>query len=198
MVGIVGSLAALTPSSLSTGIALTLVGPFFVGVIELTALAIAPLFCKPEDIGLASGLLASIRSAGGSVAVTVYSTILSNRLAFTVPRNVGPVAVAAGLPEDQVPALSQAIIKGTFAKFPGLTSSVSEAVTSVLPTAYSQAFQTVYLASFGFGAIAIIGCLFAKDARDLLTDKIERKMHGTTVGQKGEEETGVKLNERHT
>ncbi|KAI0538876.1 fungal trichothecene efflux pump [Xylaria digitata] len=184
MVGLVGSLAALTPTSLNTGIALTLVGPFFVGVIELTALAIAPLFCKPEDIGLASGLLASIRSAGGSIAVTVYSTILSNRLKFTVPNNVGPAAVAAGLPEDQVPALSTAIIGGALAKFPGLTADIAQAVSAVVPTAYSQAFQTVYLASFGFGAIAIIGCLFAKDARDLLTDKVERKMHGATVGKK--------------
>ncbi|KAI0466669.1 fungal trichothecene efflux pump [Xylaria cf. heliscus] len=186
MVGFVGSLAALTPSSKTTGIALTLIGPFFVGVIELTALAIAPLFCKPEDIGLASGLLASIRSAGGSIAVTVYSTILSNRLKFTVPNNIGPVAIAAGLPEDKVPALTSAVLSGTLAKFPGLSDSVLKAVSSVLPTAYSQAFQTVYLASFGFGAIAIVGCLFAKDARDLLTDKVERKMHGATVGKKDE------------
>ncbi|KAI0203560.1 fungal trichothecene efflux pump [Astrocystis sublimbata] len=186
MVGFVGSLAALTPSSKATGIALTLVGPFFVGVIELTALAIAPLFCKPEDIGLASGLLASIRSAGGSIAVTVYSTILSNRLQFTVPNNIGPVAIAAGLPEEQVPALAKAAIGGTLAKFPGLTDPVAKAVSSVLPTAYSQAFQTVYLASFGFGAIAILGCLFAKDARDLLTDKVERKMNVATAGKKSE------------
>lgn len=184
MVGIVGSLAALTPNSLNTGIALTLVGPFFVGVIELTALAIAPLFCKPEDIGLASGLLASIRSAGGSIAVTVYSTILSNRLKFTVPHNVGPAAVAAGLPEDQVPALASAVLAGTVAKFPGLTEAISTAIAPVVKTAYSQAYQTVYLASFGFGAIAIVGCLFAKDARDLLTDKVERKMQGVGTGKK--------------
>ncbi|TGJ82061.1 hypothetical protein E0Z10_g6707 [Xylaria hypoxylon] len=178
MVGFVGSLAALTPASKNTGIALTLIGPFFVGIIELTALSVAPLFCKPEDIGLASGLLASIRSAGGSIAVTVYSTILSNRLKYTVPTNIGPAAVAAGLPEDQVPALATAVISGTLAKFPGLTTDITQAVSAVIPTAYSQAFQTVYLASFGFGAIAIVGCLFAKDARDLLTDKVERKMHG--------------------
>ncbi|KAI1177272.1 fungal trichothecene efflux pump [Nemania sp. FL0916] len=183
MVGFVGSLAALTPSSLNTGIALTLVGPFFVGVIELVALAIAPLFCKPEDIGLASGLLASIRSAGGSIAVTVYSTILSNRLTYTIPHNVGPVAVSAGLPEDQVPALVTAVLGGSLQKFPGLTKPIAQAVTSALPTAYSQAFQTVYLASFGFGAIAIIGCLFAKDARDLLTNKVERKMHGVKTNK---------------
>ncbi|KAI0975287.1 fungal trichothecene efflux pump [Xylaria arbuscula] len=179
MVGLIGSLAALTPSKKATGIALTLVGPFFVGVIELTSLAIAPLFCKPEDIGLASGLLASIRSAGGSIAVTVYTTILSNRLKFTVPQNVGPAAIAAGLPADEVPSLAKAILGGTLAKFPGLTTDVSQAVARVLPTAYTQAFETVYLASFGFGAIAILGCLFAKDAREFLTDKVERKMNGT-------------------
>ncbi|KAI0509092.1 fungal trichothecene efflux pump [Xylaria bambusicola] len=185
MVGFVGSLAALTPTSLNTGIALTLVGPFFVGIIELTALAIAPLFCKPEDIGLASGLLASIRSAGGSIAVTVYSTILSNRLKFTVPHAVGPAAISAGLPEDQVPSLAAAVLGGTLAKFPGLTPEISSAISAVIPNAYSQAYQTVYLASFGFGAIAILGCLFAKDARDLLTDKVERKMTGVKSAEKG-------------
>ncbi|KAK5630424.1 hypothetical protein RRF57_006139 [Xylaria bambusicola] len=184
MVGLVGSLAALTPKSLNTGIALTLVGPFFVGIIELTALAIAPLFCKPEDIGLASGLLASIRSAGGSIAVTVYSTILSNRLKFTVPHAVGPVAISAGLPEEQVPSLAAAILGGTLAKFPGLTPEISSAISAVIPNAFSQAYQTVYLASFGFGAIAILGCLFAKDARDLLTDKVERKMTGVKLTEK--------------
>jgi hypothetical protein len=51
------------------GIAFTIIGPFFVGFIELVSLAVVPLFYKPADIGLASGLLASIRSAGGSIAV---------------------------------------------------------------------------------------------------------------------------------
>ncbi|KAI0127123.1 fungal trichothecene efflux pump-domain-containing protein [Xylariales sp. AK1849] len=178
MVGFVAALASLTPATKNTGIALTILGPFFVGFIELASLALAPLFCEPADIGLASGLLASIRSAGGSVAVAVYSTILSNRLASTVPATIVPVAVAAGLPESQVSSLATAIVGGKLATFPGLTDLIKAAVGAVLPTAYSQAFKTVYLASLGFGAIAIVGCLFSKDAQKHLTDKVERKIVG--------------------
>ncbi|KAK2011951.1 fungal trichothecene efflux pump [Colletotrichum eremochloae] len=176
MVGFVGALASLTPETLNAGIALTILGPFFVGFIELTSLALAPLFCKPSDIGLASGLLASIRSAGGSIAVAVYSSILSNRLSTEIPAAISGPAVAAGLPESQLPDLIKAAVAGKLAAFPGLTSAVKSAVTQELPEAYTKAFETVYLASLGFGAIAIIGCLFAKDAQTRLTDKVERRM----------------------
>jgi len=177
MVGFVAALAALTPETKNTGIALTIIGPFFVGFIELVSLALAPLFCRPADIGLASGLLASIRSAGGSVAVAVYSSILANRLATTLPAAVGPAAIDAGLPSSQVAALVAAAQAGTLAKFPGITPAIQTAVTAAMKIGYTQAYKTVYLASLGFGGIAIIGCLFSKDAQKHLTNKVERKMH---------------------
>ncbi|KAK2061716.1 fungal trichothecene efflux pump [Colletotrichum caudatum] len=176
MVAFVGALASLTPETLNAGIAFTILGPFFVGFIELTSLALAPLFCKPSDIGLASGLLASIRSAGGSIAVAVYTTILSNRLATEIPAAISGPAVAAGLPESRLPGLIKAAMAGKVAAFPGLTDAVKAAVTKVLPDAYAKAFETVYLASLGFGAIAIVGCLFAKDAQEHLTDRVVRRM----------------------
>ncbi|KAK2043428.1 fungal trichothecene efflux pump [Colletotrichum somersetense] len=176
MVAFVGALASLTPETLNAGIAFTILGPFFVGFIELTSLALAPLFCKPSDIGLASGLLASIRSAGGSIAVAVYTSILSNRLATEIPAAISGPAVTAGLPEGQLPGLIKAAMAGKVAAFPGLTDAVKAAVTKVLPDAYTKAFETVYLASLGFGAIAIVGCLFAKDAQEHLTDRVVRRM----------------------
>ncbi|KAI1384229.1 putative siderophore iron transporter [Hypoxylon trugodes] len=182
MVAFVGACASLTPETLNAGIAFTMIGPFFVGVIEVFALALAPLFCRPVDIGLASGLLASIRAAGGSIAVAVYSSILTNRLASTVPANVGPAAIAAGLPAEKVPSLVAAVLSSKLATFPGITPAITQAVAGVLPTAYSQAFKTVYLASLGFGGIAIIGCLFSKDAKKHLTDTVHRKMHGKATG----------------
>ncbi|KAK1771568.1 fungal trichothecene efflux pump [Phialemonium atrogriseum] len=187
MVGFVAALASLTPETKSAGIALTILGPFFVGFIELVSLALAPLYCKPSDIGLASGLLASIRSAGGSIAVAVYSSILTNRLTTTLPDNIGPAATEAGLPSSEVSALVAAVRAGKLATFPGITAAIKEAVERVLPMAYSQAFKTVYLASLGFGAIAIMGSLFSKDAQKHLNDKVERKMH--TVAKTTEEKT---------
>lgn len=68
MTAFIAGLAGLTSANLNVGIALTILGPFCVGVIELSALSLAPLFCKPEDLGLASGLLGTIRSAGASIA----------------------------------------------------------------------------------------------------------------------------------
>ena len=176
MVSFVGALAAMTPDTLEMGIAFTIIGPFFVGVIELLALALAPLFCKPSEIGVASGLLASIRSAGGSIAIAVYTTVLSNRLSTTIPATIAGPAMEAGLDESQVGALAAAAQSGQLAAFPGITDEIIAAVSAVLPNAYSKAFSTVYLASLGFGGIAIIGCLFSKDAQKHLTDKVERRM----------------------
>ncbi|KJR88486.1 siderophore iron transporter [Sporothrix schenckii 1099-18] len=181
MVGFVASLAALTPEKKGMGIALTILGPFFVGFIELTSLALAPLFCRAEDIGLASGLLASIRSAGGSVAVAVYSAILSNRLLTTIPANIGPAVEQAGLPASDVPALLKAYTAGNITSY---SPAVQAAVAVADPIAYTQAFKTVYLASLGFGGIAIIGCLFSKDAQKHLTSKVERKMTTAKTGKK--------------
>lgn len=171
MVAFVVSLASLTPDTKSAGIALTILGPFWVGFIELSSMALAPLFCKPEDIGLASGMLASIRAAGGSIAVAVYETILTNRLSTTLPAVVGAAAVAAGYPESDVATLAAAIKSGTWTTLPGLSDPIKAAITSAIPTAYGQAFKTVYLASLGFGGIAIIGAICTKDATKLLTDK---------------------------
>jgi hypothetical protein len=174
MVAFVAALAGLTPSHKDMGIAFTIIGPFFVGVIELVSLAVAPLFCDAQDIGLASGLLASIRSAGGSVAVTIYTTVLSNRLTSTIPDRVVPAAESAGLDPSMVPDLLAAIKIKDLTDF---SESVQAAVAGAMPNAYADAFRTVYLVSLAFGGIAIVGCFFVKDAKKHLTSKVERKMH---------------------
>jgi hypothetical protein len=171
------------------GIAFTILGPFFVGFIELAALSLAPLFCKAEEIGVSSGMLASIRAAGGSIATAVYTTVLTNRLSDTIPGVVGSAAINAGLPESELPEVLAAVSEGTVATVPGISQSVLAAITEALPTAYSQAFKTVYLASLGFGGIAIIGSLLTKDPQKHLTDRVERRMHGKSIGGHMENES---------
>ncbi len=171
MVGFVAGLAALTPENKSVGIALTILGPLMVGMIEYTCLTLAPLFCRPEDLGLATGIISSIRSAGASIAVSVYTTILTNRLTSTITTNIGSAVVNAGFDTAKVPTLVAAVKAGTWATFPGLTASLKAIIRGQIPTAYGQAFETVYLASLGFGAVAIVGSLLAVDAQPLLTDK---------------------------
>jgi len=180
MVGFIAALAALTPNNKDLGVTFTILGCLCVGYIELAALAIAPLFCAPEDIGLAVSFVGAIRSLGGSIAVTVYTAILNNRLSTTLPAAIGPAAQAAGY-KGALPAIVAAAKAGKLAKLPGVSTELIAAVTAVLPGAYAAAFKTVYLASLGFGGIALIGASLSKDPKKHLTDSVHRKLHGRDI-----------------
>lgn len=125
----------------------------------------------------------SLNIEGGSIAVAVYSTILTNRLAVTIPNVVGSAAIAAGLSTADVPGVIAAVSAGTVAEAPGVTPSILNAIGQAAPIAYSQAFRTVYLASLGFGGIAIVGSLLTVDPGKHLTDKIERRLNGEKTGR---------------
>jgi hypothetical protein len=68
MVGFISALTALTPVTKNMGVAFSVLGCLCVGYIELAALAVAPLFCEAEDIGLAVSFVGAIRSLGGSIS----------------------------------------------------------------------------------------------------------------------------------
>lgn len=46
----------------------TALGGFGVGYLELITLIMCPLYCNPEDIGLASGFLGSAKQVAGTIA----------------------------------------------------------------------------------------------------------------------------------
>ena len=75
------------------------------------------LVCKPRDIGLASGFLASLRQVSSTIATTSYVTILNNRLKFNLSADVVRAATEAGFKKSAVPALFEAIAIGTPAAF---------------------------------------------------------------------------------
>ncbi|CAK7207609.1 hypothetical protein SEUCBS139899_010419 [Sporothrix eucalyptigena] len=176
MAAFVASLAALTPSNLNLGIAMTMLGPFCLGVVEVSALSLAPLFCRPEDLGLASGLLGTIRTGGASIATAIFTSVLSTRKAVTIAAAVTPAAQAAGFDMTNIKTLITAATAGTLAKVPGITPGVIAAVKAVLPGAYAAAFKTVYLVSLAFGGLAVVSSLLTKDAAPYLTKTVSRKL----------------------
>lgn len=50
------------------GVAFSVLGYLCVGYIELAALAVAPLFCEPEDLGLAVSFVGAVIALGGSIS----------------------------------------------------------------------------------------------------------------------------------
>jgi hypothetical protein len=73
-----------------------------VGATNCIGTLIVQLGAKDEDIGLATGLLNSIRGVGGGTGVAIYSSLLNNRIASTWAVEVGDAVVQAGLPTSSV------------------------------------------------------------------------------------------------
>lgn len=63
----IGGMAATTQNTPRLAVALTCLGSIFVGCIEIVALTTVPLCADDKDIGVATGVLGSVRT--GSVSV---------------------------------------------------------------------------------------------------------------------------------
>jgi hypothetical protein len=68
MLAFSASMISLKPGQEAKGVGLMFIACFWLGVIEIVSLALAPLACPTKDIGAATGALGSLRSAGANVA----------------------------------------------------------------------------------------------------------------------------------
>jgi hypothetical protein len=82
------------------------------------------LVVESQDIGLASGVLGSIRACGGSVAQGIYVSVLLNKLAVYLPEFVSPTVLSAGLPSSSLPALFAGITTGNFSDVPSINAKI--------------------------------------------------------------------------
>lgn len=186
-------------------------GGFSVGFLELVHIVMVGLCCEPDDIGLASGLLASIRQVTGTVAgklnpstllatvpnilkthltATIYVVILQNRVPVEMKADVVPAAVANGLPQSSIPLLFEAISSGTAATLdavPGMTSKIEAAVAAATTQAYTSSFKTVYLASISFGVLSVVAALCTQNVEKFMTGQVARQLQGKAQKTDGEE-----------
>lgn len=77
--GLIGGLACLNPGNYNTFIALGILGTFSVGWIDNLVFAGVTLLIEPQDIGLATGVLGSLRALGGAIAQSIYGNVRVRR-----------------------------------------------------------------------------------------------------------------------
>jgi hypothetical protein len=99
------------------------------------------------------------RFAGGSVAISIYQTILTNVQTKEAAKLIPPVAIAAGLPETSVEGLLAALPLGSaaLAEVPGITNDIIAAAAGAFKQSYVVGLRTTCLSSLSFGVIGIIG-----------------------------------------
>lgn len=98
-----------------------------------------------------------------------------------------PAIVAAGLPVTSVKAFLAAAATGkesAFLAVPGISPEIIEAGVVALTQAYAHAFRITWLATLGFGLLAVIAACFSRNLDDKLShDVIRRLGHGFVPGK---------------
>jgi hypothetical protein len=143
------------------------------------------LVIEPQDIGLASGVLGSIRAAGGGIAQALYTSVLNNKLAAYTPRYVTPAALGAGLPASAVPDLLAALKLGNVSGVQGMNEGVEMAVREGVRSAYVHAFRMVFWATVPFSAALVLAACFVPNMEGFLGRQVAKRLQGVVAGNGG-------------
>lgn len=113
----------------------------------------------------------------------MFTTVLSNRLAQTIPAKVPPAVIEAGLPESSVAAFIAALQAGSASAFEsvaGVTPQIIAVGVRAYQEASSAAFKTVFLTTIAFSGVGIILTLVAPNVDHLLSKDVN-----VTVNERG-------------
>lgn len=148
-----------------------------------------------NDIGTAVGLAGCIRNTISTIGTAVYTVILSNRLAQTIPAEVPPALISAGLPESSVSLFLKAYASGSaaLADVPGINATIIQIGTMAYKQASADAYRTVFLSTIAFSGVAIIFAFFTADGTKRMTRDVAATLHKPSntrrVNQDGTKET---------
>jgi hypothetical protein len=174
-------MASCTAESSTRAIVLLLLGCIFVGFVECITATLSSVCLEDQrEIGTALGVGASARSFVSTLGSVVYTVILSNRLAKTIPEQVPTALINAGLSESQTGAFLTAYTNGTQAAFDavkGLTPHILDIGTHAYKVASADAYRTVFYATIGFSTVGFILTFFVPDMDHLLTGEVSTTLH---------------------
>lgn len=181
--GFISSLATISPTTHTASLVQGFLGLMFVGIIDNITFPAVTLLWEPQDIGLATGVLGSIRGMGGAIAQSLYVTILTNKATTLTAKYVPAAAIGAGLPESSLTALFGGLATGDFSAVPGITDKIIAAVGAASQHAYSGAFRVVFLATIPFTVLLVIGACFIPDMEKFLHNNVAKKLQGKGIGK---------------
>lgn len=158
-----------------------LVGLTFICVsgVNIIAVSMVQVGVHHVHIGVASGLAVTARSLGGAVATTIYLSILNNRVAANIPKDVAAPLAQEGVAPKLIPAVIEALTTGETTS-PALAQVSPQALGTAiygLKLSYASAFRLIYLVTIAFGVVSVVLVAFAADVDHLMTDHIDIKLN---------------------
>ncbi|KAH6898208.1 fungal trichothecene efflux pump [Thelonectria olida] len=168
-------LALITPDRFGMAIAFIFLAEVGFGWAQYLSIAFIQFGTDQVELGISGGLAGVSRFAGGAIAISVYTTILTNVQSTQMVKLVPAAAIGAGLPESSIEQLLAALPLGSAAleKVPGITTEIIVAAAAAFQQSYVVGLRTTCLSSLSFGVIGIIACLCCQDIEHKMNDKIE-------------------------
>ncbi|KAI9693936.1 MAG: hypothetical protein M1822_003207 [Bathelium mastoideum] len=171
------SVAFIDAHNNTTVLVLFIIGNFFTGWLIGIAEAFVSIALRDQDqIGIAVGIAASIRSFFATLATAIFATILQSRLARNISKLVVPAIVSAGLPTDKVEVYLDHLKAGDSLMLEFIADGnlqVIRAGAEAYKVACAGAYSTVFLCTIVFGCLAVLYA-FGMPGRmsDLMTNKV--------------------------
>ncbi|KAK7191532.1 hypothetical protein DPSP01_011049 [Paraphaeosphaeria sporulosa] len=178
--------ASLKPDGYATFITLGVLATFVIGWVDNISFPGVTLLWESQDIGLATGVLGSIRAIGGAVAQTVYVSILNNKIATYLPEFVAPAATNAGLPASSLPQLFAGITAGNFTAVPGITPEIIAVTGAATQKAYIESFRIVFYATIPFGVLLIVFSALSPNFEKYLSMNVAKRLQNLNANLQGE------------
>ncbi|KAM5348893.1 hypothetical protein ACJ41O_008716 [Fusarium nematophilum] len=135
------------------------------GMTLITLVTVAQLSTPPELISIASGLVISVRSLGGTVGIAIYNAVFIEETQHAGER-IASAAVAAGLSEESVPELVEHILghdETGVGMVPGVTPQIVGSALDALFDAFARGFRNVWITAAAFVALSTVATVFLVD-----------------------------------
>ncbi|EFX00504.1 trichothecene efflux pump [Grosmannia clavigera kw1407] len=129
-----------------------------------------------EYIGIATGLAITARSVGGSVATTIYSTVLKSRFTTNLIDDAATPLIQAGVAPLSVGGIIEALLGGSPEALVGLSPDIIAVAETGIKKAFAHALRTVYLVSIAFGVVGVICVAFSEDVSHLMTNEVDVRL----------------------
>lgn len=161
--------ALITPDTIPMALVFQCLANLPFAWITLACYVTASLHVPQRDLGLALGLIGTFRFLGGAIGTTVFTTILNNKSAVSIPRRVSAALAPLNYPPSQYDALVTAIGAGTTDALTNTPPNVIAAASRAIQWGYSDAFRITWLASIPVGVIACVLAVFVRDPSPYFT-----------------------------
>jgi Fungal trichothecene efflux pump (TRI12) len=173
-----GCLVLIQPSGIhskSFGMGIGFLSMFGTGWTSVSLIVCVQLCCADEDIGMATLILGAVRAVGGSVAVTIYSYLVTTVMKADAGPKVGAAVVPLGFPVSGLEPLINALVNENLIlarTLPGVTEPILSAAKEALKHTWAKGYHQVYLASALFSAISVLAAFFSEDVSGNMTNHV--------------------------